>query len=212
MSCLLCLMVGHGLLAGLQATERAQSWKPEALLGASQLKLCAVEWIVLPPEASDELQVAAQDLVGLWPEVRCGTQLRYLDDGSRPKHSIVLERCESEWLVERYGSFSIHRERTRIIVRAASDDGLANGVNALCRDVLGARWYWAMDLGFEQVGRIPDKFPERRWREAPDFVQRRLHPADADFGRRNRLNSVYSFNHALAKVFTAELYEQNPEL
>ena len=67
-------------------------------------------------------------------------------------------------------------------------------------------------MGFERVGEVPQKFPERRWRESPDFVQRQFSPHHADFGRRNRLSSVYSFNHALAKVFTPELYNREPEL
>ena len=178
----------------LNAAERAQSWKPEAVPGAAQLNLAAVDRVVLPESPSAELEAAVADLRVLWPgcETRyAGCGVRDLINGSvptpnlqravvssnaagLPKNSIVLQRSDSDWLLERLGSFSIQRERTRIYVTAATDEGLVNGVIALCRDLLGARWYWATDLGFEQVGSIPVKFPDQSWREAPDFVMRSM--------------------------------------
>ena len=213
--------IGLGLCCCLSASivdasDRAQLWKPEASPGSTRLSLEAVDYVILPEKSSTNLQAAVGDLIELWPgDICCADSRRapdYAPTSGRPKNSIILERSEAYWLVENFGSFSIRRERTRIHLRAASDQGLVNGIYALCQDVLGARWYWAMDIGCERVGEIPDKFPECRWRERPDFVQRQLHPEDANFGRRNRLNRVYQFNHALAKVFTPELYDQEPEL
>ncbi len=200
----ICFMTA---LLTVEASERAQFWKPEAALGSAKLRLTGIDSVALPRESSATLLAAVDDLVELWP-----VALSHSDEELPAKNCIVLEHSDADWLVENLGSFSIRRERTRVMVRAATDAGLANAVMALCQDVLGARWYWASDLGFEQHGSVPTYFPDRPWREAPDFVQRQLYPSDADFGRRNRLNRVYSFNHALAKVFTAELYDQEPEL
>ena len=140
-----------------------------------------------------------------------------LATGAPRKFSIVLEyRDVPAWvrlwrpLAGRVLRFP--RERSRVCIRAESDAGLLNGVYALCHEVLGARWYWAGDLGKAYVGEVPRFFPERFGSRSPAFVQRRMYPVGNDYGRRNRLIGGYSFNHNLAKVFTPEVYASDPEI
>lgn len=208
----------------LSATPRAHSWKPEARPGSARLLLTAIQSLVLPPQPSDALQAAAKDLQTVWLE-RVGTSLELVQlesaAGERqavlPKSAIVVQRLPvrrfADW--QGYsvaGSFSIARQRSRVTLRSPSDNGLSNALYALCTEMLGARWYWPEAIGLEYVGAVPRHFPERPWREAPVFVQRRLYPMENDYGRRNRLVSGYRFNHALAKVFTPELFAREPEL
>ena len=87
-----------------------------------------------------------------------------------------------------------------------------NGVYALCHDLLGARWYWAGDLGLEYVSDAPIYFPKRVWRSSPQFVQRQFHPSNTAYSRRNRLVNGYSFNHNLARIFTSKVFESDPQV
>lgn len=183
----------------------------------ARLELAAVRELVLPQEASEKLQAAVTDLRDVWVERVPGVTGLELAAGDPQKFSIVLEyrgvpawaRLWRPWPV---GSFTIERERTRIFIRAESDAGLLNGVYALCQEVLGARWYWAGDLGKAYVGEVPRFFPERFGSRSPAFVQRRMYPVGNDYGRRNRLVGGYSFNHNLARVFTPEVYTSDPEI
>ena len=183
----------------------------------TRLELAALREVVVPEGASEKLQAAVADLQDVWVERVPGSAGLEISTGEPRKFSIVLEhrvvpawaRLWRSWPV---GSFTMERERTRIFIRAESDAGLLNGVYALCHEVLGARWYWAGDLGKAYVGEVPRFFPERRWQESPAFVQRRMYPMNTDFGRRNRLVGGYSFNHNMAKVFTPEVYATDPEI
>lgn len=176
--------------------------KPERLLGSARLYLEDVHSIYLPSEPSARLEAAIADLVSCWPSDLVGLQTEVMPS----KGALVLMRDEG---VE---GFSCRRERTRVFLRSSTDEGLANGLYAICRELLGARWYWEGDLGFEYVGEVADKFPDQVWRERPAFVQRTLHPVESNFGRRNGLNRKYSFNHNLARIFNAEVFEASPEV
>lgn len=183
----------------------------------SRLELAAVRQVVLPQGASENLAAAVADLQVVWAERVSGSSGLGLQSGTPPKFSIVLEyRDEPAWLrlwrPWPSGSFTISRERSRVYIRAAGDAGLLNGVYAICHEVLGARWYWAGDLGKAYVGEVPRFFPKRFGSRSPAFVQRRLYPMNNDFGRRNRLVGGYSFNHNMAKVFTSEVYATDPEI
>lgn len=183
----------------------------------ARLELAAVRQVVLPDGTSEKLRAAVADLQTVWAERVPGSAGLESAAGEARKFSIALEyratpswaRLWQPWPV---GSFTMERERTRIFIRAEAEAGLVNGIYALCHEVLGARWYWAGDLGKAYVGEVPRFFPERRWQESPSFVQRRLYPVNTDFGRRNLLVGGYSFNHNMAKVFTPEVYASDPEI
>ncbi|CAA6691985.1 MULTISPECIES: DUF4838 domain-containing protein [unclassified Lentimonas] len=206
----LCLFIG--VLPLSAQSSRSGEWRVERLLGSSQLSLESIRTLVVPAQPGAALLAAVEDFREVFA-LRYGVDLEIVTaTESRPKSAIYLGdsgrvRCRAG-----DGSFSIHREGARVYVAADGERGLLNGVYALCSELLGARWYWAGDLGFELVGSARATFPEGLWREEPAFVQRTFYPVDGDFGRRNRLVRLYSFNHALAKVFSAELYEREPEV
>ena len=201
--------------------SRAHSWKPEALPGSARLPLVNIQKLVLPPAASESLIAAATDLQAVWLE-RVGGHLEIVQCHVaplqvEPLNAIILHRSTAQLFAEWRGhevagSFTLARQRSRIYLGAQTDAGLLNAVYAVCTDVLGARWYWPSDIGREFAGEVPRFFPEKRWLEAPAFVQRHLHPMENHFGRRNRLVGGYQFNHALSKIFTPELFARNPKL
>lgn len=197
------------LFVNFASAGRAASWRLERMQGSDRLSIDSIRAIVLPSAAGKQLIAAAKDLREVFAAQVGGNLEVVVASDVRPKHAIYLQLRGA---LKSDGGFSIRRERSRVYVEAASENGLLNGVYALCGDVFGARWYWAGDLGLELVGEVPSKFPERRWSETPAFIQRRLYPADNDFGRRNRLINRFHFNHALASIFTAELFESEPEV
>lgn len=180
------------------------------LPGSARLSMADLKHIVMPEDANVELLAAVHDLQLVYKDRVEGCSLGVLPSGDTfAKQSIVLKLREP---FDSTGAFRVERKRTMVVIEAASQEGLINGMYALCGDVFGARWYWSGELGLEYVNDVPVKFPEQRWGEQPAFFQRTLHPADTDFGRRNRLNRTYQFNHALGKVFTPKLYKTNPEV
>jgi hypothetical protein len=198
------------LLIPVQAVveQRAHSWKPQRILGSDRLPVEAIQFVVLPVGATDGLRAAVDDFLDL-TERRFGHVPKLVATG-RPKNALYFERmprCE-----EMGGAFTIIRERRRIFIHSHDAEGWANALYTIAETMLGARWYWSGDLGFEWVTPQSDDFPLSPWRERPTFVQRRFHPADTDYARRNRLNRVYDFNHNLADIFTRELFETHPEV
>ncbi len=202
------VFVEYGLLVlisiiPLQA--RTYWWKPEQVPGSARLALEDVRTVVLPAQASERLLAAVEDLQACWP-----VKLEQAAAAEVPsKQVLVLEREEAA--AADTGGFTLRRKRTRVTLRAASDEALADGLYAICRELLGVRWYWAGDVGLEFVGVRAEHFPVRRWHEQPAFVQRTLYPVASDFGRRNGLNRRYSFNHNLARIFTQDVFESSPE-
>jgi hypothetical protein len=190
----------------LGSSPRAQYWKPIHRIGAQQLSIDEVRYLVLPDHSSKQFSAAIEDLQALYLQ-RYQRSLLMVKQ-ARPSQAITFEISHAG----EGGAFSIRRERSRVFVRGADGTALANAVYAICADLMGARWYWGGELGFEWAAPSMNHFPDRLWWERPAFVQRQLHPADTGFARRNRLNKVYSFNHNLAKVFTQELFEENPEV
>ena len=196
-------------LGVLYSAERAASWKVQQSLGSTQLSLFSINQIILPVDADKKLIAAAKDLKSVYAE-RVAKDLDLNEQASAPvKRSIILSLREP---FDSTGGFMINRQRTQIIIEAASQEGLVNGIYAFCADVLGARWYWSGDYGLEYVGEVPLTFPAKRWDEVPAFKQRRLSPMNTDYGRRNRLNYTFEFNHALAKVFSPQRFEDTPEV
>ncbi|HKK19498.1 MAG TPA: DUF4838 domain-containing protein, partial [Opitutales bacterium] len=208
------ILLSSVLIAG-STQARSAWWKPERTLGSAELALVDIRAIHLPPKPSARLQAATGDLIAYWP----GGLKR--EDSEASKQSLVLLRNPASHSyagtspasgMPEAGGFSFHRDRTRVYLTAATDEGLANGLYALSRELLGLRWYWPGELGFETVGEVAEKFPDGVWRERPAFVQRTLYPVNSDYGRRNGLNRVYAFNHNLARIFTTEVFEESPEV
>lgn len=185
---------------------RAQSWKPIHRMGADQLSLFEVNYLVVSGVEDARLESAISDLQSLYL-LRYEKSLKVLKSGS-PKHSIRFEARD----IGEGGAFSIRRDRTRVIIQGTDAEAWAHAIYAICSDIMGARWYWSGELGFEWVEPKATHFKNQLWLEQPAFIQRRLYPVDSDFGRRNRLNSVYSFNHNLARIFSSELFDKTPEV
>ncbi len=187
--------------------HRAQFWKPYRSLGTYQLSIDQIKYVVIPDSESENLSAAIEDLLALL-EDRYGKRLETVTVG-RPKYSISFELAKTK---TDGGAYTILRERSKVLIRASSAEGWSNGLYAIMKDMLGARWYWDGALGCELVEANRLYFLHSPWIETPTFVQRRLYPVTSDFARRNRLNSVYSFNHNLANIFTADIYETHPEV
>ncbi|MGZ0707452.1 DUF4838 domain-containing protein [Coraliomargarita sp. W4R53] len=187
--------------------QRAQAWKSQQMLGSEQFTISDIHTIVLPESAVETLGPAVGDLLALL-EASNGQSPEVVSTGY-PKNALYFELVADG---REGGAFTIQREHTRIIIRSAEPAGWRNGLYAIMRNFLGARWYWSGDLGFESVAPSQVYFSNYPWRETPAFVQRKFYPVNTDFARRNRLNSVYSFNHNLAKVFSPELFESKPEV
>ncbi|MGB0409870.1 MAG: DUF4838 domain-containing protein [Opitutales bacterium] len=203
------LLLVSVLLPSLEA-NRAAFWKPERPLGSARLAVDSIRWLVLPADADARLVEAGHDLAEVMRA--SGVALKVVEGGAvLPKHSIVV-RGPNNMGREQGGGFSIRCQRSRVFVRSSSMDGLSNGLYAIAHDVFGARWYWPGELGFELLPAAADKFPAGPRLESPGFVQRTLHPVETDFGRRNRLNRRFAFNHNLARIFTEAVYEDHPEV
>jgi len=196
----------------LAQSSRPGEWRVERSPRSSQLALESIRTVVVPAEQDAALTAAVADLCEVF-EMRYGVELSIVAaTDRRPKYAIYLGDSGRVRCLARNGSFSMHREGARVYIAGDGQRGLLNGVYALCGELLGARWYWAGDLGLELVGSADVTFPEGVWREEPAYVQRTFYPMNGDFGRRNRLVRRYSFNHALAKLFSADLYEREPEV
>jgi hypothetical protein len=185
----------------------AQPWKPQRLVGSAQLSIFQIDAIVLPESASKSLVDSVTDFSNLIQRVS-GRSVQVLS-GGRPKNAIYFQLTAD---LSKGGGFTIHRERTRVFIRSGDPAGWSNALYTMGKEMLGARYYWAGDLGLEFVKPSLTHFPNRPWRETPTFVQRKFYPVNTDFARRNRLNQVYSFNHNLAKVFSEEVFATKPEV
>jgi hypothetical protein len=200
-------------IIGLSAqASRPGAWRVDRLCGSARLSLESLRYVVMPDESGAALSAAVGDLCEVFKR-RHGVELQVLTDSvRRPKAAIYLGACTGLSCGLQNNAFLIRRQGTRVFICGDGEHGVLNGVYALCEQLLGARWYWAGDLGLELVGDAADKFPEGRWAEEPAYVMRTFYPVNSDFGRRNRLVRRYEFNHALAKVFSPALYEQEPEV
>ena len=187
--------------------QGAQSWKPQRLVGSAQLSIFQIDSIVLPELKSQSLIDSINDFSNLFQRLS-GRSLQVLSAG-RPKNAIYFELNAD---LSEGGAFTISRDRTRVFIRSGECAGWSNALYTIAKEMLGARYYWAGNLGLEFVKPSLTHFPNRPWHETPAFVQRKFHPVNTDFARRNRLNSVYSFNHNLAKVFNEEVHAAKPEV
>lgn len=191
---------------------RGPSWKPEREPGSSQMAWSAVAYLVLPDAPDVRLEAAVTDFLQVAADRGWAFEVLGRTE-PEPKRAIILERFGERSGRPRLGhdGFLLWRERTRLRIRADEDAGLANALYTLAGESLGARWYWPDPLGYELVGAPVDKVPNGPLRVRPSFVQRTLHPVNTDYGRRNRLNRKYVFNHNLARIFNTEVFEAAPE-
>jgi len=186
---------------------RAQDWKPTNAPLSQRLLIEGIERIVIPATESKALRAALDDLQETFAD-RHGHSLSLQHQGT-PKRALIFQRHAPQ--VYPHGAFAIHAQGSRVFIRGSSDEGWINAIYAIAQEMLGARWYWSGSLGFEWAPPAQRAFAQRL-HERPAFVQRRLHPVNTDFARRNRLNDVYSFNHNLARVFSPELFKSQPEV
>ncbi|MGC6456058.1 MAG: DUF4838 domain-containing protein [Coraliomargaritaceae bacterium] len=196
------------LAYGIVNAGLAPSWRVKHRMGAHQLAISELRQIVLPESVDSGLMEAVTDLREI-ASMR-GISLK-ISSNKWSKQSIILEHIPARKSFQD-GGYEVVRDRSRLIVRASSNEGLSHALYGLCQDLFGARWYWPDEIGLELIGEVPAHFPDQRWRQRPAFVHRRLYPSNTDYARRNRLSGKYQFNHNLANVFTKELYHTNPEV
>ena len=187
--------------------QGAQPWKPQRLVGSAQLSIFQIDAIVLPALAPKSLVDSVADFSNSIQRLS-GRTLQVLS-GGRPKNAIYFQLSAD---LSEGGSFTIHRDRTRVFILSSEPAGWSNALYTIGQKMLGARYYWAGDMGLEFVKPSLAHFPNRPWRETPAFVQRKFYPVNTDFARRNRLNQIYSFNHNLAKVFNEKVFATTPEV
>lgn len=210
--CLGFLIVFTATQVLLQAASRPEAWRVERSPGSSQFHLAAMRSIVLPEASGAALTAAADDLRDVF-EQRYGWAPELVEQGIHsPKQAMILELETVSDSKGNDGGFFVRQTGSRIYISAASQQGLIHGIYAFAADVLGARWYWPGELGFEFVGDAPERFTRTRWRETPAYTMRTMAPMDGDYGRRNRLVRQFHFNHALARVFTPELFAAEPKV
>ena len=166
---LLSLLIAYPCL-GL-SYHGAQPWKPQRLVGSAQLSIFQIDAIVLPESASKSLVDSVIDFSNLIQRVS-GRSVQVLS-GGRPKNAIYFQLTAD---LSKGGGFTIHRERTRVYIRSGDPAGWSNALYTIAKEMLGARYYWAGDLGLEFVKPSLTHFPNRPWRETPTFVQRKFHP------------------------------------
>ena len=182
-------------------------------------------FIVLPPEAGEALLLAAEDLAEVI-ELRSGVRPGIIESRWRfPKDSIfvgdtpvTVSALRLPRALSSFGSVARRGAENRIFLRARNEEALVHGVYTLAQQEYGARWFLVHRPDTFLVAVDPDQqLPEvGRRMEEPAFVQRHtpaiLRLDNGNFYRRNRLNQVYRFNHALANLFNAALFAEQPEL
>ncbi|MGF1449636.1 MAG: DUF4838 domain-containing protein [Opitutales bacterium] len=177
--------------------------------------------IVLPNEASDTLQLAAQELA---------LHLERLGHGARPTveesvfgtgsaiflgetqaASAILPDDES---LDRDG-YRIRKKDTRLVIRGGSDQGTLFGVYGLLQDHLDVYWLEPGPAGIslpEHPRQLPRRLMER---VEPSYLSREVaglrSVEDRVWARRNRLAGRYLYNHHLFRIFTPQVAQQHPE-
>lgn len=190
------------------------------------LPLRAWDFIVLAPDSPEELIAAVTDLAdaleladGTRPQVihsrwRFPQNALFVGDTPVTVAALRLPRNLTE-----HGSISRRGPGERVYLRARNAKALVDGVYGMALEWAGARWYWPGDLGLVvsdgKGSGIFNGFARRL--DEPAFIHRSFWPGgrvedEGAFGRRNRLRGDFRFNHALASVFTPELFDERPEL
>ena len=203
----LVLLILSGLILALSYSS-ARPREQGRLLGSERLNISELQNVVLPANVNEKLSAASQDLAQVFYD-QIGAKLAIqIGNSQQLKQSIIL-KLDPKGPDD--GGYHIQRADSQIRIRSASQDGLCHAVYSLCRDLFNARWYWQGEIGLEYIGPALKYCPEYSQQVKPAFVQRKFWPNDGDFARRNRLIGGFSFNHNLAKIFSAEHFKVSPE-
>ncbi len=177
------------------------------------LELKLISSIVLKEDSnSSDLSQALADFRALW-YFRIGTLLVVEENANSLQNtpfSIVLKKYRGfEKMTP--GAFLIKQKKKSIHILAENEAGWTNALYTILGDLLGARWYWPTNLGFEWVGPAPKLFLKKEWRVSPSFEMRKFYPNIKEYSLRNRHSDGYSFNHNLANIFKSEYRTLIPE-
>ena len=99
-----------------------------------------------------------------------------------------------------------------LLLKLSNEAGLANALYYIADNILGARWYWPKEIGFEWVGKAPKTWQFQSIEVEPSFSVRSLYGSNAEYRLRNRLADGYSFNHNLANIFKPEYQTLVPDI
>ena len=122
--------------------QRAQSWRPQQVLGSAQLSISKIETIVLPESPTQSLIDSVADFSSSMQRLS-GRSLRVVSEG-RPKNALYFQVSDD---LSKGGAFTILRKRTRVFIRSSEPAGWSNALYAIGQEMLGARYYLAGDLG-----------------------------------------------------------------
>ena len=170
------------------------------------LELKSIQSIILKDApANADINQALADFKALW-YFRVGTFLVMKEKAwwfPSKGPSIILKRQQG-FKKMTPGTFVIKQKGQSIYIFSPDQAGWASALYTLAADLLGARWYWPTNLGFEWVGEVPRIFPAKEWTVSPSFEMRKFYPNVKEYSLRNRHSGGYSFNHNLAKIFKPE--------
>lgn len=103
-----------------------------------------------------------------------------------------------------------------IRIQAASEIGWEFGLYTLLDTFGGVRWFWPGEDGTYIPENKNWRIPYGTHEFSPGYVSRAFSglrgPEDREWERRNRLRRAYRFSHNLHRIFSRELYLQEPEL
>jgi hypothetical protein len=135
--------------------QRAQPWKAQRVVGSAQLLISQIDTIVLPESATQSLIDSVADFSSSMQRLS-GRSLRVVSEG-RPKNALYFQVSDD---LSKGGAFTILRKRTRVFIRSSEPAGWSNALYAIGQEMLGARYYWAGDLGLEFVKPSITHFPK----------------------------------------------------
>ncbi len=213
-------VVALGLMLGVALADALPRGGTTALAKKKSFDLAATQ-IVLPDEASDTLQLAANELV-LHLELLTSKKPTVVREGEFKSGPAVflgptqaaLHLLPEDPSLDRDG-YRIRRKDTRLCVRGGSDQGTLFGVYGLLQDHLGVYWLEPGPDGIslpEITPRLPRRLNERI---EPSYLSREIaglrSPEARAWGRRNRLAGRYLYNHGLFRIFTPQVAQEHPE-
>ena len=185
----------------------------------------SIRFIVLPPEAGADLQLAAEDLAEVIT-LRSGERPLVMESRWRfPKDAIFIgdspvtvPSLRLPRTLSSHGSITRRGPENRIFLRARNEVSLAHGVYTLAHKEWGARWFLPRENTVFLVDTENQSLfhsPARTLME-PAFIARQLTGFNlidgGNFSRRNRINLLFEYDHSLHAIFTGEAFDSHPEL
>ena len=105
----------------------------------------------------------------------------------------------------------ISHNRGKILVTAVDEGTMKTAVFYLLQRYFGYRWYWDGPLG-EVISNHPDQWiPRFSEKCQPSFLSRWLWGVPQGWADRNLLDPRFDFHHGLYRIFTDQVYEENPD-